>query len=174
MLGISRLNGWSVALFGGLCLLVATVMLDPIGIGLSLVAVSSGAMEIRGRGRLRRRDASGMDGLIRAQLLLLTVILVYCASRVFGFDAGYLRDEVIPEARQNLLLFGIELDAMLREGGLTVDDLIPFVRYTYWLIYSVIALVACFYQGGLALYYRRRRPLVEAALAGPPPVAPGA
>ncbi|MDD3179834.1 MAG: hypothetical protein PHQ04_05710 [Opitutaceae bacterium] len=178
VLQTSRLNGWSVAVFAGLCTLATLPLGDLVGTFVGLVAVTSGMMEVRGNRRLRRRDAGGMKWLVRAQLMLLGVILAYAVSRLASFDAGYLKEEVIPEARQNLLLFGINLDDLLREGGMTLDDLVGFARLACWAFYGAVILATCLYQGGLALYYRRRTPLVAHALAAPPslpippPIAP--
>ena len=43
-------------------------------------------MEIRGHKLLKRRNPDGMKSLVRSQMFLLAVILVYCATRLGSFD----------------------------------------------------------------------------------------
>jgi len=161
VLKISRLNGWSVAVFAGLGWLVALAMGDLVGVLVGALAIASGGMEIHGHRRLRRRDADGMKWLVRAQLLLLGVILAYAASRLVSFDRELALQNLTPDMR----------DA-LRQLDLRVEDLMPLVQKTVWVFYGTVMLTTCIYQGGLALYYRRRAPLVAQALAAPPPVPP--
>jgi hypothetical protein len=157
ILRLSRLNGWSVAVVAGLGTLVALLLGDPPGAFVGLAAVLSGAMEIRGNRRLQAGRAEGMRWLVRAQLLLLAVILVYSTSRIASYDDELALENVTPAMRE-----------ALGQLELRPEDLLPFVRTALWLGYGTVMLVTCVYQGGLALYYRRRTPLVEQALAGPP------
>lgn len=157
VLKIARLNGWSVALFAGFCTLFAALVGDLTGGLVGLLVVAAGAMEIRGYRMLRRRNPDGMAWLIRAQLFLLTVVLVYAVSRVMSFDRELALENLTPEMR----------DA-LRQLEMKPEDIIPIVQRVVWALYGGVALATCLYQGGLAYYYRRRRPAVAAALAAPP------
>ena len=113
-------------------------------------------MEIHGHRRLQARRAEGMCWLVRAQLLLLGVILVYAASRIASYDAELALENLTPQMRDSL-----------NQLELRPEDIQPMVRTALWLGYGVVMLVACVYQGGLALYYRRRTPLIERALVAP-------
>jgi hypothetical protein len=157
VLTISRRNGWSVAIFAGLCIPVTLLLGDLVGTFVGLVAVASGAMEIHGHRRLQARKPDGMRSLVRAQLLLLCVILVYSASRISRYDRELALGNVSPAMREAL--------AQLQ---LVPEDILPLVRTAVWAGYGSVMLVTCLYQGGLALYYRRRTPLIEQALAAPP------
>ena len=55
VLKVSRLNGWSVAVFAGLCVLLTLALGDLLGSIIGLLAVTSGWMEIRGHRQLQRR-----------------------------------------------------------------------------------------------------------------------
>ena len=165
---ISGLDGWSLTVIAALNLLLTLVFGELLGMSISLLVLVAGVMELRGRRALKRRDPAGMKLLVRAQLFLLTVILVYCARCLGSFDAGYLQEQLIPEMRQNLLLFGINFDDVLREVDLTVDEIVPLVRMMFLVIYGTVALVSLIYQGGLALYYRSKIRLVTEALGTPP------
>ncbi|HEY8995573.1 MAG TPA: hypothetical protein VIM71_12970 [Lacunisphaera sp.] len=157
VLSISRLNGWSVAVIAGLGTLVTLLLGDFSGTFVGLLAVSSGVMEIRGHRQLKRRDPEGMKWLVRAQLLLLGVMLVYCITRLGSFDADTAMANLTPD-----------MEAVLQEAGLHRSDILPLVRTAYLATYAAVALTCLIYQGGLALYYRSRiRPVTE-ALAEPP------
>ena len=145
------------------------MMGDPMGLFVGLLAISAGALEIHGRRRLGRRDPRGMNWLVRAQLLLLVVVLVYAISRVASYDGDLAVANLTPEMR-----------AALQEMQLDPAELEPMVQLVVWVGYGSIMLVTCFYQGGLSIYYRSRKALVTQALktapfaaaaAAAPPVA---
>jgi hypothetical protein len=162
VLTISKLNGWSVIAVAGLGILLALVLGDWSSVIIGLLVVGSGVMEIRGHHKLKRRDAAGgMQLLVRSQMFLLAVILVYCASRLGSYDSDSMLANVTPEMK-----------AMLKDSGIEMADLVPLVHLAFLLIYGVLALTCLIYQGGLAVYYRRKTALVTQALAAPPVVAP--
>ncbi len=153
----SRLNGWSVTIVAGLAMLVAMMLGDLVGQGVGLLATVCGLMEVHGQRRLSRRDAEGMRWLVRSQVFLLGVILVYAVSRLASFDADTAMGNLTPE-----------MATALREAGMDPAELLPLVRLTFYGFYSVVIVVTVLYQGGLALYYRSRGSLVAAALAANP------
>lgn len=171
VIAIARLDSVGIMVIGGLSSLLALVTLEPMGLAISVLALLAGVTEWRGvRALLRRDGGTGMKRLVLAQLLLLTVILVYCARCIFSFDAGLLQDR-IPEVNEWMsALLGITLDEFLQESGLTVAELVPMARQAFMLFYGLVTVASLVFQGGLALYYRRRTPLVIAALAEPPAV----
>ncbi len=174
----SRLNGWSAVLFASLGALVSLGLLDPISVSICLLIGLGGALEVHGQRMLVRRDAGGMRWLVRAQLVVLAVVWFYAATHLVSFDAVYLRDEVIPNAREMLSAFGMNLDQIFEQADLDTNAVVAFVRLLFVAIYGSLMLVTLIYQGGLALYYRRRTAAVEAALRIPligpavPPAAP--
>lgn len=160
VLAISRFNGWSVIIIAGLGILLTLVLGDLLGTIIGLLAVVSGWMEVRGGRKLRQRDPEGMKWLVRSQMLLLAVILAYCASRLGSFDADTAMGNLTPD-----------MAASLKEVGLERGDILSMVRTTFYTTYITVALVTLLYQGGMALYYRRKTQLVTEALAAPPLVA---
>ena len=153
VLKVSRLNGWSIAIVAGLCTLVSLAFGDWVGGGTGLLVTACGVMEIHGHRLLKRRDATGMTWLVRAETFLLSVILVYAVSRMLSFDAEYILSNLTPD-----------LEALLKEAGISKAEIIPLVQTFFCAFYGVIIVVALIYQGGLALYYRRKTPLVTEAL----------
>ena len=157
VLKVSRLNGWSVAIFAGLCILLTLAMGDLLGSVIGLLAVASGWMEIRGNGKLKRRDPEGMKWLVRSQMFLLAVMLAYCASRLGSFDSDSMLSNLTPD-----------MEALLKESGIERADLVPLVHKAFFALYGGVALTCLLYQGGLALFYRSKIRLVTEALAAPP------
>jgi hypothetical protein len=157
VLRLSSVNGMSVAIFAGLCALASLVFGDWLGAGVGLLVSYGGFTEVRGRNKLRKRDADGMRLLVRAQWMVLGVIWVYAASRIGSFDAMLALENQTPEMRQ-----------ILTEAGIETAQLITLVKVFFYVFYSVVMLVTLIYQGGLALYYKHRTPMVQAALSAPP------
>ena len=160
VLRLSALNGWSVVIIAGLAGILALGMGDLVGLSVGVLAVVSGLMELHGRRLLKKRDAWGMRWLIRAELLLLAVLAGYAVRGLVSFDAGYMKDQVIPDLREKLQLLGVTLDDVLHSYGLTEDKLIPLVKLASRCIYGTVLLGALLYQGGMVLYYRRKTALV--------------
>ena len=159
VLTISRLNGWSVTVIASLGSLLALVLGDLTSLFIGGCVVVAGIMEVRGNRQLQRRDPDGMKGLIRSQLFLLAVMLVYCVGRLGSFDADTAMASLTPD-----------MEAVLKEAGLERADILPLVRMTFLGTYLAIAATCLIYQGGLALYYRSKVRLVTEALTTPPAV----
>ncbi len=160
VLKISRANGWSIAVVAGIGALATFALGDWLGTGIGLLAVVSGVMEVHGSRRLQHRDPGGMAWLVRAELFLLSVILVYAVSRLASFDSETALANLTPD-----------MEAALRDAGIGRDEIVPLVRLAFRIFYGTVIFVGCLYQGGLAWYYRRKTPDVLRALAGLPPAA---
>lgn len=159
---VSALDGWSIVAVAGLGTLVTLLLGDLLGVGVSLLVMVAGVIELRGRQRLLRRDPAGMKLLVRAQLWLLSVILVYCVSRLGSFDGETAMASLTPE-----------MEVALREAGLERADVLPLVQTVFYAVYGTVAFVSVIFQGGLTLYYRSRTGAVTAALTpAPEPMNP--
>ncbi|HVU17221.1 MAG TPA: thymidine phosphorylase [Candidatus Didemnitutus sp.] len=177
---LAALDAWGYVIIAGICALATLGFGDLLGAIVGLLIVVGGVIELRGLGRLKRRDASGMKLLVRAEFWVLAVITVYCARCLGSFDAGYLRDDVIPHMRETASAFGANFDDLIRDGlHLSPDQLVPFIRKVFFLFYGTVLAVTFLYQGGMALYFRRRVAVVTEALSPPnqqrwekPPPAP--
>jgi hypothetical protein len=154
---MANFDGSSVLLLGGFfALLTALNGEKPFAI-VGLLAAGAGAVELHGVSLLRAGDRRGMPWIIASQPLLLVVILGYCGLRFTHFE--------LPDMPDSLRA----MTAISAENlGLSVDD---YLRRINQLTLVVLALVAVVYQGGMALYYLRRREPVERALADDPPPA---
>jgi hypothetical protein len=143
-----------VAALGGL---LALVLGDWLSIGLGGLVGWFGWLEVKGSRMLRQRDPAGMKWLVRSQMLLLGLILAYCASRLGSYDTESMLANLTPD-----------MEAALKEAGLSRADIVPLVRQMFLALYISVALASILYQGGLALYYRSKTPLVTEALTIPP------
>ncbi|HVZ66263.1 MAG TPA: hypothetical protein VG936_16985 [Lacunisphaera sp.] len=161
VLKVSRANGWSVVVVASLGILLALLLGDLSSVFIGALVAFAGGMEVRGNKKLRRRDADGLKLLVRSQLFLLTVILVYCAMRLGSFDADTVMGSLTPD-----------MEALLKESGIQRADILPLVRLAFYTLYFTLAVVSLLYQGGMALYYRAKSRRVREALAAPPAVAP--
>jgi hypothetical protein len=157
VIGLSRLNGWSVVIVAGLGTLIALALGDWLSIGLGLLVAGFGGLEVHGNRRLKRRDPAGLKWLVRSQLLLLALILAYCSSRLGSFDGETALANLTPD-----------MEAVLKESGLNRADLLPLVHQMFIALYVSVALASLVYQGGLAFYYRSKTRLVTEALTTPP------
>ena len=154
---VAAIDGWSLVGIAGAGVLLTLAFGDWLGTGIGLLVLAAGLSELRGRRRLRRSDPAGMKVLIRAQLFLLGVILVYCVSRLGSFDGDTALANLTPE-----------MEVVLNEAGLARADVLPLVRMACYATYGTVAVVSVVFQGGLALYYRSRTGPVTAALTTPP------
>jgi uncharacterized membrane protein HdeD (DUF308 family) len=161
VLTISRLNGWSVIVIAGLGVLLALALGDLSSMFIGLLVAVAGVMEVRGHKKLKRRDPEGMKLLVRSQLFLLAIILVYCASRLGSFDSETVMGGLTPD-----------METILKESGIQRSDILPLVRMAFFTLYITVAVTCLIYQGGLAIYYRSKVRLVTEALTAPPAVPP--
>ena len=159
---LSRLNGWSVVLFAGLCAVGSLALGDFLGALVGALVAFGGSLEVRGCRMLQRDDAGGMRWLVRSQLAVLAVIWAYAFSRLLSFNDQMLREALSHRLVRQLLhlLMGPALD----ELGFTLEDALPLVRLFLCVLYGSVLLTTLIYQGGLALHYRHRTPAVVAAL----------
>ena len=151
---VGRSNGMIVVFpFALLCALIALVMGDLVSAFFGLLVAAAGWSEWHGAKLLQRGEAHGINWLVRSQLYLLTLIMLYALERMASYDADNVRSMITPEMNQ-----------LFQEGGLNVQDILPLVRTAFFAMYGSLALVTLLYQGGLALFYWRRREIVRTAL----------
>jgi len=151
---VGRFNGMVVIFPVALvCALIALAMGDLVSAGFGLMVAAAGWSEWHGAKLLQRREARGINWLVRSQLYLMTLILVYALERMGSYDPEYIRSLITPEMNQ-----------IFQEAGLDVQQILPLVRLTFYVLYGSLAVSTLIYQGGLALFYRRRADVVRTAL----------
>jgi hypothetical protein len=150
VLRVANIDGLSVLAVAGILALAAAAAGDYAGAAIGLLVAAAGAIELHGAGLVRAGETRGMKWVLASQPYLLAILLAYCVLRLTNFDATLLRAAMTDEMRDTI-----------QQAGYGVDE---FLRLVYNLTYGTLAIATLIYQGGMTLYYLRRRAAVEAAL----------
>lgn len=140
-------------MLAGLFSLLAAYQRDGIGAVAGCLAAAVGVIELNGVNRLRQASVSGLSWIIGSQIALLLTVLAYAILRATTFDPDTVARLITTETR-----------AEFAELGLREDQILPMLEKSYVGVYVTVALVSVVYQGGMALYYHRRRDAVRRAL----------
>lgn len=151
---LARFDGTGVLLLSGLFALLSASTGDYIGTAAGLAVAAAGAIELHGTQLLRHGEPRGMRWLVGSQFVLMAGVLAYCTLRLLSFSPDLIDYVLTPDLRATFL-----------KAGYRPDELNELVRRIYYLTYSAVAVVTLLYQGGMALYYARRREPVAQALA---------
>lgn len=152
VLRVASTDGFSVLAVAGLLALAAASMRDFPNAAVGMAVAAAGAIELHGVSLLRAGEARGMRWILASQPYLLGVLLVYCAMRLFTYDPAALLDSMTAEMRTTLA----------QAGYLQADAL----RALYRTLYLALAFGTALLQGGMTVYYWRRREAVRAAIEG--------
>jgi hypothetical protein len=150
---LARFEGRSLLVLAGLFSLLAAYQRDGIGAVAGCLAAAVGVIELNGVNRLRQASVSGLSWIIGSQIALLLTVLAYAILRATTFDPVTVARLITTETR-----------AEFAELGLREDQILPMLEKSYVGVYVTVALVSVVYQGGMALYYHRRRDAVRRAL----------
>lgn len=156
---LARLDGLSVLGVAGLFALLAGSVGDLRGALIGLAIAATGAGELHGVAVLRHGEARGINWLVGSQLALLAGMLSYCAFRLTYVDLEPLRLAFQTMLRSPAMQQMWEAN---QQAGMTEAK---FLQQTHTLTYTSLALATLIYQGGMSLYYLRRRDAVTRALA---------
>ena len=160
---IARVNGMVVIFpVACLCALVEVVQGDWFGTIVGLLVAAAGWSEWHGAKLLQRGEARGIGWLVRSQLYLLGLIWLYAITQIVLYNPADIRSSMQELSRTT----GMDVQGMLETLGYDAKDVVQLGRTFCYVLYGSFALVALFYQGGLALFYWRRTAAVSAALAG--------
>jgi hypothetical protein len=163
---IAQVNGMVVVFpVAGLCALVEVALGDWFGAIVGFLVAAAGWSEWHGARLLKRGEARGIGWLVRSQLYLLGLIWVYALTQMAGYNPDYVRSNMQGMSR----ISGVNIQDMFENLGYDPQEVAQLGRTFCYVLYGSFALVAVFYQGGLALFYRRRATAVRAALAGGEP-----
>jgi hypothetical protein len=107
-------------------------------------------------GLLRAADHRGMTWLISSQLYLMTVVLGYVGYRLANPES----DPIIKLVKTAVASDGVDL----QQAGMDPATFMAQFPAELRLLYLAVAGLTVVYQGGMAIYYLRRRTAVVAAL----------
>jgi hypothetical protein len=150
---VARFDGLSVLIVAGGFALLSAASRDVSGAVIGLLVAAAGAIELHGA-TLLRSGRDGMRWLVSSQLYLMAVILGYAGFRLLKPDVAWMLPYVTGEAAEPIL-------QAAQQQGMTVEQLLIGAMGMFYLLVAVLTLV---YQGGMTVYYLRRRRAVEAAL----------
>ena len=147
---MGQMDGWSLAIFGGLTLICGLTSPTAILVGLGLGTVAF--VELRTLPKLKQLDPKAPNVLAYNQLALAGILIVYAVWNL-AFPAA-LSDEITKAAP--------ELKQMLGD----VQGLSDLINR---LVYYALIMVAVGAQGSMALFYFRRTKMVRDILTNTPP-----
>lgn len=160
---VGKVDGYMVFLSAGLLALFAAtggfwgVML------VSCLAAGTGAMEVHGARTLAQGDERGVNWLVRAQLLLMLVILGFVVYYLYNFNETFF-SALIPEIRAKAAETYPRIGLENPYENISDSDMLMLMRISVNLMLMAIGFVTCLYQGLMARYYFRRREAVAKAL----------
>jgi len=146
----ARFNGISELVVAGVFGLICAASKDVPGAAIGVLVAGAGALELHGVGLLRFGDKRGVSWLIGSQLYLLVIVLAYVGYRSQHLDLESVRMVMSAEQRETIAAAGVDEN--------------EFLRIIANLSNAIFGVITLLYQGGMALYYHRRRAPIEAAL----------
>lgn len=160
VLRLARLDGLGLLVLGAVFAVMAAAAQEGPFAAIGLLAAGAGAIELHGVSLLREGEPRGMDWLIASQPFLLLVIWCYGCLRLVSFELP-----PVPEGMGELAAVGAA------QWGLSVE---AYFERVNTLTVAVLSLVALAYQGGMTIYYvKRRRPVLQALAHGTESIEPG-
>jgi hypothetical protein len=160
VLGIATVEGWSVLVLGTLSALLSAVATGWFGAVVGCLVAGCGAMELHGAALLRAGRPRGVSWLVRSQLTLLTVILLYAVISFITLTPAqveFIQTQMPPDDRNAMN----QMRDLLGETPAAYNAQIVGFGH---LVYAVVAAVTLLYQGGMALYYHRRGVVIRRAM----------
>jgi hypothetical protein len=153
---IGRSNARGYVLFGALTLMASVLMgLDVPGLAIGAVVTGVGVAQVSAAKRLRAADPAAPRAMARNELLLMAGIVAYALLKL----------TVLSEAN--------DLSSEVGDTSALGVDFAELTRSINTTVYTSVIAVTLLYQGGLALYFLRRRPMLERYVAEAPEWARG-
>lgn len=140
LLTVSLWNGGSVVALAGFSTLICLALKLWLGVLIGLLVTASGMMELWGRHLAKKGGGRARFWLPFSQIWLLLVLVIYCLWSMIHSEI----EELLPRIMPSIEMLGVDAEIMM----VTMKQMV-IVTYT------IIILVSCIYQGGLAWYYLR-------------------
>jgi hypothetical protein len=164
VLRIAGIDGFTLVFIAGGFALLSVTMGDWLGALVGGLAAGAGLIELHGRRRLRVGDICGVNWLVRSQIVLLTIILIYAAHQFYSYDPQPMlaKLETLLVLAQRTL--GLEIPSLAEFLGMTNKQLLALAKNSAHGAYLVIGVASLLCQGGLAFYYHCKGPTITRAL----------
>lgn len=148
---LGRSNARGYAAFGALTLLFAALGPDALGLAIGTIVTGVGIAQLRATKQLRGADPAAPRAMARNELVLMGGIAVYALLKL-----TLLRET------------GEDLQAQVGDTSALGISFTELTQSLNTLVYATVLAVTVIYQGGLALYFLRRRSMLERYLAESP------
>lgn len=149
---LSRINGWSIVGFAGLCAIVVLLFGDLFGFSVGVAIAVGGWMELHGNQLLKKQNIIAFRWLAGSQIYLIIVLWSYCYNNIVRFDPSDPWERLSPEFKN--LILSINPDTYLIE---------ELLKVTYYATYIAVIVTVLIYQGGLCLFYLSRKKYLYSA-----------
>jgi hypothetical protein len=160
VLALARIDALSLVAVAAPAALASLLFRDWFGAAVGAGVALCGALEWRGRHHLRRRRLGGLAWMATAQLCCLALLLLYAWNLAHQAPRTDLVAHLPSFTRA-------QLDELFPDPAALPELLLGIQRLTA----AAIALAAVLYQGGMAFYYLRARPVARIVFAEPPLLA---
>jgi hypothetical protein len=155
VLRVARFDGLGVLIVAGGVALISASYKDISGALVGLLVAAAGAIELHGVSLLRAHQPSGMRWLVSSQLYLVATILAYVGYRLARPDVSSILQFISASPAADVF------EQAAVQQGVTLKQLI---LDSFQQFYVCVAVLTVLYQGGMTLYYLKRRNAVETAL----------
>ena len=155
---MATVNGSAVLVISGLLAVASLLARDYRGAFAGFVIGAAGAMELRGFSLLKRNTSKGCNLLVASQIYLLLAVLGYIAWKLTAAESADMARTVAKAFREP------PLEALLEANNLSQRELSQQVMGMYRIALIIVAGLTTLHQGGMALYYHRRRDAVAKAV----------
>jgi hypothetical protein len=146
---VARFDGWTVAILGMLTLIFGFSSFWGLAIGTAMVVIAF--VELRSADRLSKLDSTAIKVMALNQVCFASLLIIYAAWSILNAD--------------NSSIVG---DSDWAELGYSPSQVAHIAKLLTLVIYGGVILLALFAQGGLALYYTRKRKHLDKYLARTP------
>lgn len=155
---VATINGWSVIAFSLIGAALSVAGGDHVGsVVCGLIAIA-GAVEVRGARMLTQGDGNGSLLLVGSQMAVLTIVLGYVVGAFLSVGPGHVVGR----------LPGSAVRTLVNSAGMSPREALAYLAILLRVTYAVTGVGALVYQGGMAIYYRRRAEVIEQALQSQP------
>jgi len=161
---VARVEGYSILIIAGMGAFMSAGAGSVIPAIAACLVAGAGAMEIHGSQQLARGDETAVNWLVRAQLLLMAIILAYSIWQLTHFDESFVRAQ-LPEFRRQMADISQKWNFDNPYPYFSDEQLVSMTRLIHSLTYCAVGVVTCVYQGLMARYYHKRRTAIAQALA---------
>jgi hypothetical protein len=155
---VATMNGSAVFVISGILAAASLLAGDFTGAFAGLIIAGAGAMELCGLARLKSEPSKGCNLLVASQLYLLAAVLAYVGWKLTATESADMARTVAKAFREP------PLDALVEASNLSQRELSQQAMGMYRIALMIVAALTTLHQGGMALYYHRRRHAVTKAV----------